>query len=51
MLDEEANYTDIVAILGHSSSLVTETMYARLAEDRMLEIADTFAPRRRTKNR
>lgn len=47
MLDEGADYKDIAAILGHSSSLVTETVYARLDEERILEIADTFAPRRR----
>lgn len=47
MLDEGADYKDIAAILGHSSSLVTETVYARLDEERMLEVADTFAPRRR----
>lgn len=47
MLDEGADYKDIAAILGHSSSLVTETVYARLDNERMLEVADTFAPRRR----
>lgn len=47
MLDEGADYKDIAAILGHSSSLVTETVYARLDDERMLEVADTFAPRRR----
>lgn len=45
MLDEGADYKDITAILGHSSSVVTEQFYARLGEDRAIEIADTFAPR------
>ncbi len=46
MLDEGADYKDIAAIFGHSSASVTETVYARLDDGRMLEIADTFAPRR-----
>jgi integrase/recombinase XerD len=46
MLDEGADYKDIAAIFGHSSASVTETVYARLDDERMLEIADTFAPRR-----
>lgn len=45
MLDEGADYKDITAILGHSSSVVTEQFYARLGDERTIEIADTFAPR------
>lgn len=45
MLDEGADYKDIAAILGHSSSVVTEQVYARLDDERALEIADTFTPR------
>lgn len=45
MLDEGADYKDITAILGHSSAVVTEQFYARLGDERALEIADTFAPR------
>ncbi len=45
MLDEGADYKDITAILGHSSSVVTEQFYARLDDDRVFEVADTFAPR------
>ena len=45
MLDEGADYKDITAILGHSSSVVTEQFYARLGDDRVFEVADTFAPR------
>ncbi len=44
MLDEGADYKDITAVLGHSSTKVTEQFYARLDDERMLEIADTFAP-------
>lgn len=44
-------YQDIAAIFGHSSAVVTEQVYARLSEDRILEIADTAAPRRRTPRR
>lgn len=46
LLDEGADFKDIAAILGHASVLITEQIYARLSEERMLEIADTFAPRR-----
>lgn len=45
MLDEGADYKDITAILGHSSSVVTEQFYARLGDERTMEIANTFAPR------
>ena len=40
-------YQDIAAIFGHASAVVTEQVYARLDEDRVLELADTAAPRRR----
>jgi integrase/recombinase XerD len=46
MLDEGAEYKDIAALFGHSSTSVTEQVYARLDPERTLEIADTFAPRR-----
>lgn len=46
MLDEGAEYKDIAALFGHSSTSVTEQVYAQLSPDRVLEIADTFAPRR-----
>ena len=45
LLDEGAEYKDIAALLGHSSTVVTEQVYARQDEDRTHEIADTFAPR------
>ncbi len=45
MLDEGADYKDLTAILGHSSAVVTEQYYARLDDERVLEIIDTFAPR------
>lgn len=32
-------YQDIPAIFGHASAVVTEQVYARLSEDRLLEIA------------
>lgn len=40
-------YQDIAAIFGHASAIVTEQVYARLGDDRILELADTAAPRRR----
>ncbi|HEX6291923.1 MAG TPA: tyrosine-type recombinase/integrase [Herpetosiphonaceae bacterium] len=40
-------YQDIAAIFGHSSAIVTEQVYARLSDERTLELADTAAPRRR----
>lgn len=45
LLDEGAEYKDIAALLGHSSTIVTEQVYARQDEDQTLEIADTHAPR------
>ncbi|WP_025745822.1 tyrosine-type recombinase/integrase [Kallotenue papyrolyticum] len=45
MLDEGADYKDLTAILGHSSAVVTEQYYARLGDERVLEIVETFAPR------
>lgn len=45
MLDEGANYDDIAFVLGHSSTKVTQQVYARLATERTQEIADTYAPR------
>lgn len=44
-------YQDIAAIFGHASAVVTEQVYARLSEDRLLEIADTATPRRRSLRR
>jgi site-specific recombinase XerD len=44
-------YQDIAAIFGHASAIVTEQVYARLSEDRVLELADTAAPRRRKPRR
>lgn len=44
-------YQDIAAIFGHASAVVTEQVYARLSEERVLELADTAAPRRRTPKR
>ncbi len=45
MLDEGADYKDLTAILGHSSAVVTEQFYARLGDERVMEIVATFAPR------
>jgi site-specific recombinase XerD len=45
MLDEGANYDDIAFVLGHSSTKVTQQVYARLSAERTQEIADTYAPR------
>lgn len=45
MLDEGANYDEIALVLGHSSTKVTQQVYARLAPERVREIADTYAPR------
>ncbi len=45
LLDEGAEYKDIAALLGHSSTTVTEQVYARQHEEITHEIADTFAPR------
>lgn len=45
LLDEGAEYKDIAALLGHSSTVVTEQVYARQDEITTHEIADTFAPR------
>jgi site-specific recombinase XerD len=45
MLDEGANYDDIAFVLGHSSTKVTQQVYARLSTERTQEIADTYAPR------
>jgi site-specific recombinase XerD len=45
MLDEGANYQDIAAALGHSSTVVTEQVYARMSDDAVLEVVDQFAPR------
>lgn len=46
MLDEGAEYKDIATIFGHSSTSVTEQVYAQLDPDRVQEVADTCAPRR-----
>jgi integrase/recombinase XerD len=45
MLDEGAQYDDVSHTLGHSSVKVTEDFYARPADERILEVADQFAPR------
>ncbi len=44
MLDEGADYKDLTAVLGHSSAVVTEQFYARLGDERVMEIVETFAP-------
>lgn len=44
MLDEGADYKDLTAVLGHSSAVVTEQFYARLGDERVLEVIETFAP-------
>lgn len=45
LLDEGADYKDIAQLLGHSSTVVTEQVYAQQSEERVHEVADTFAPR------
>lgn len=45
LLDNEADYKDIAALLGHSSTVVTEQVYARPDEQRTHELVDTLAPR------
>lgn len=45
LLDEGADYKDIAQLLGHSSTVVTEQVYAQHSEERVHEVADTFAPR------
>lgn len=45
MLDEGVDFQDIAPILGHSSSIVTQQVYARVSDERTVEIADTYAPR------
>ena len=45
MLDEGADYKDIAAALGHSSTAVTEQVYAQQSVAQTLEVVATFAPR------
>jgi integrase/recombinase XerC len=45
MLDEGADYRDIAGALGHSSTKVTEQVYARQSDDEVLEVVATFAAR------
>lgn len=45
MLDEGADYKDIAGALGHSSTKVTEQVYARQSQDEILEVIATFAAR------
>lgn len=45
MLDEGAEYRDIASALGHSSTAVTEQVYARQSQDEVLEVIATFAAR------
>lgn len=45
MLDEGADYKDIAAVLGHSSSVITEQFYAVMSAERTVEVADQYAPR------
>lgn len=45
MLDEGADYKDIAGALGHSSTTVTEQVYARQSQDEILEVVATFAAR------
>ncbi len=46
MLESGAEYKDIAAVFGHSSTLVTETVYARLDHQRVSELAQSHGPRR-----
>jgi integrase/recombinase XerD len=45
MLDEGADYKDIAGALGHSSTRVTEQVYARQSDETILEVVATFAAR------
>lgn len=45
MLDEGADYKDIAGALGHSSTNVTEQVYARQSPEEILEVVATFAAR------
>lgn len=45
LLDADAAYKDIAELLGHSSTVVTEQVYARPDEQRTHELVDTLAPR------
>ncbi|HEX6288043.1 MAG TPA: tyrosine-type recombinase/integrase [Herpetosiphonaceae bacterium] len=45
LLDADAEYKDIAELLGHSSTVVTEQVYARPDEQRTHELVDTLAPR------
>lgn len=45
MLDEGADYKDIAGALGHSSTRVTEQVYARQSDAAILEVVATFAAR------
>lgn len=45
MLDEGAEYKDIAGALGHSSTKVTEQVYAQQSQDEVLEVVATFAAR------
>lgn len=51
MLESGAEYKDIAAVFGHSSTLVTETVYARLDHQRVSELAQSHGPRRARSNR
>lgn len=45
LLDAEAEFKDIAELLGHSSTVITEQVYARPDEQRTHELVDTLAPR------
>lgn len=45
LLDADAEFKDIAELLGHSSTVITEQVYARPDEQRTHELVDTLAPR------